>query len=116
MNRQRKLMMAAAAVSVWAGVPAAAWAGHGGPLHCPEPDPYNCVQSSSESLNKASDPVSSTAVESEAVESTSVSDSTDSSPAGGLPVTGGDLLGLSAMGLGAIGAGAFFVRRSRRTD
>ena len=109
-------MMAAAAVSLWAGVPAAAWAGHGGPLHCPEPDPYNCVQSSSESLNRDPARSSSSSVESEAVESTSVSDSTDDSTENRLPVTGGDLLGLSAMGLGAIGAGAFFVRRSRRTD
>ncbi len=102
MKRQRKLMMAAAAASLWVGVPAAAWANHGGP-HCPFPDPYNCVQAGSEELSRVSDPVAETVVESETVES-----------AGTLPVTGGDLLGLSAMGLGAIGAGTFFVRRSRR--
>ena len=107
MKRQKKLMMAAAAASLWVGVPAAAWASHGGPLHCPLPDPYNCVQASSENLSRVSDPVTETVVESETVESTVESSGT-------LPVTGGDLLGLSAMGLGAIGAGTFFVRRSRR--
>lgn len=90
-------MMAGAALALWVGVPATAWA------------QYTGTNTEVKGTELRRDPPG------EVLSSEVVTEETDE-VVEGLPVTGGDVVGLAVIGLGALGAGTLLVRRSRRVS